>query len=298
MRSMLFVPGDSPRKIEKGLSSEADAIIIDLEDSVSLAAKPEARRLTSDVLIDLAKNSASTRHPEVYVRVNALDTGMAREDLAAVVPGGPDGIIQPKTRSADDVLELLSLIDTLKPDTASGITGAKGSISVVIIATETAASLFHMGSYMTVGSRLTGLSWGAEDLSADLGAATNRTSDGSYTDPYRLARSLCLFAAVAADAQPIDTVYTNFRDEAGLRAECKAAMRDGFTGKLAIHPGQIATINEVFTPSSRDVSRAGAIVEAFEAAGNPGVVGLDGEMLDRPHLTRALNLIARAERYR
>lgn len=294
MRSMLFVPGDSARKIEKGLGSQADAIIIDLEDSVSLDAKSKARELTSDVLKELANQSPDAKRPDVYVRVNALDTGMTADDLAAVVPGAPEGVIQPKTRSADDVTELLNLIDRAN----SGNAQDDGSIRVVIIATETATSLFHMGSYASVGARLSGLSWGAEDLSADVGAATNRTTEGAYTDPYRLARSLALFAAVAAEAQPIDTVFTNFKDEAGLRAECEAAMRDGFTGKLAIHPGQIAIINEVFTPSPEEIARAGAIVEAFEAAGNPGVVGLDGEMLDRPHLIRARNLLERAERYR
>lgn len=294
MRSMLFVPGDSARKIEKGLSSQADAIIIDLEDSVSLDAKAEARQLTANVLNDLAGDKSDVQRPDVYVRVNALDTGMTADDLAAVVPGGPDGIIQPKTRSADDVTELLRLMDTMKSGNAVDI----DSIRVVIIATETATSLFHMGSYVTVGPRLTGLSWGAEDLSADLGAVTNKTADGTYTDPYRLARTLALFAAVAAEVQPIDTVFTNFRDEAGLRAECEAAMRDGFIGKLAIHPGQIATINEVFSPSPQEVAHARAVVEAFEAAGNPGVVGLDGEMLDRPHLIRARNLLDLAGRYR
>ncbi len=294
MRSMLFVPGDSARKIEKGLGSEADAIIIDLEDSVSLDAKPAARQLTADVLKDLADSGPDPKRPNVYVRVNALDTGMTADDLAAVIPGAPNGIVQPKTHSAEDVTELLRLMDGTDPGGGVDV----GSIRIVIIATETATSLFHMGSYVTVGPRLEGLSWGAEDLSAELGATTNKTADGVYTDPYRLARTLSLFAAVAAEVQPIDTVFTNFRDDAGLRAECEAAMRDGFTGKLAIHPGQVATINEVFTPSPQEIARAGAIVEAFEAAGNPGVVGLDGEMLDRPHLIRARNLLALAQRYR
>ncbi len=294
MRSMLFVPGDSQSKIEKALASSADGIIIDLEDSVSLESKQEAREVTARVLQELKSQPDDQSRPQIYVRVNPLDTGLTADDLAAVTPCAPDGIMQPKTRSVDDVHQLASQLDAR--EAASGLN--QGRIRLVVIATETATSLFHMGSYVNAGPRLAGLSWGAEDLSADLGASSNRTPDGQYADPYRLARSLCLLAAVAAEVQPIDTVFTNFRDDEGLRSECEAAARDGFTGKLAIHPAQLDTINGVFTPSGEQIERAQSIVDAFETAGNPGVVGLEGEMLDRPHLVRARNLLARAERYR
>lgn len=294
MRSMLFVPGDSPSKIEKALSSSADGIIIDLEDSVSLDAKQEARAVAGRILEALHPPAGDNPRPQIYVRVNPLDTGLTADDLAAVIPFAPDGVMQPKTRSVDDVHQLARLLD--EQETAHCLD--KGRTRLVVIATETATSLFHMGSYVNAGPRLAGLSWGAEDLSADLGASTNRTPDGQYADPYRLARSLCLLAAVAAEVQPIDTVFTNFRDDEGLRSECEAAARDGFTGKLAIHPAQLATINDVFTPSGDQIERAQAIVDAFESAGNPGVVGLNGEMLDRPHLVRARNLLARAKQYR
>ena len=293
MRSMLFVSGDSPSKIEKALNSTADGIIIDLEDSVSLDSKHEARAVTARILEQVRPQAGESSRTQIYVRVNPLDTGLTADDLAAVIPHAPDGVMQPKTRSVDDVHQLAQML--IEQETANGLD--EGRTRLVVIATETATSLFHMGSYVNAGPRLAGISWGAEDLSADLGASTNRTPDGLYADPYRLARSLCLLAAVAAEVQPVDTVFTNFRDEDGLRAECEAAARDGFTGKLAIHPAQLATINDVFTPSGAQIERAQAIVEAFESAGNPGVVGLDGEMLDRPHLVRARNLLARAKQY-
>jgi citrate lyase subunit beta/citryl-CoA lyase len=292
MRSMLFVPGDSARKIAKGLAGDADAVIIDLEDSVALDGKDAARRLTADTLAGLAA-PARAAGPEIYVRVNALDTGLTDADLAAVMAGRPDGIMLPKAGGAADVRSLSAML--VAEEARHGI--ASGATDIVVVATETAASLFHMGGYVDAGPRLRGLAWGAEDLSADLGATTNKRPDGAYADPYRLARTLCLAGAVAASVQPIDTVFTAFRDEAGLRAECEAAVRDGFTGKMAIHPAQVAVINAVFTPSAADVARARRIVDAFAEAGNPGVVGLDGEMLDRPHLTRAERLLARAAKY-
>jgi citrate lyase subunit beta / citryl-CoA lyase len=292
MRSMLFVPGDSARKIEKGLAGDADAVIIDLEDSVALDGKDAARQFTARTLagLDAAARAAG---PEIYVRVNALDTGLTDADLAAVMAGRPDGIMQPKAGGGADVRTLAAML--VAEEARHGI--ASGATGIVVVATETASSLFHMGSYVDAGPRLRGMAWGAEDLSADLGATTNKRPDGVYADPYRLARTLCLTGAVAASVQPIDTVFTAFRDEAGLRGECEAAVRDGFTGKMAIHPAQVAVINAVFTPSAADVARARRIVETFAEAGNPGVVGLDGEMLDRPHLTRAKRLLARAAKY-
>lgn len=289
MRSMLFVPGDSPRKIEKGLGSNADAVIIDLEDSVAIADKEKARRVAAEALAGPKPASG----PQIYVRVNALATGLTADDLSAVMAGGPAGIMQPKACGGSDVRTLSDLIAA--EEAGHGI--ADGATGIVVVGTETAASLFRMASYDDAGPRLKGIAWGAEDLSADLGATTNRRPDGTYADPYRLARTLCLVGAVAAGVQPIDTVFTNFRDEMGLRAECEAAVCDGFTAKMAIHPAQVAIINELFTPSPADVARAQRIVDAFNAAGNAGVVGLDGEMLDRPHLTRAQRLLARAQNY-
>ncbi len=293
MRSMLFVPGDSARKMEKSLASGADAIILDLEDSVSPDNKQNARETTRAFLEQHPSNGRS-HIPQLFVRVNPFDTGETQKDVDAVLPACPDGIVQPKTRSAADVERLSGLLAQGEKRCALDDLSTK----IVVIATETAAALFHMGSYAECGPRLTGLSWGAEDLSADLGASTNKTPNGRYADPYRLARTLSLLAARAADVQPIDTVFTNFRNEEGFAAECEAAARDGFTGKLAIHPAQVPAINRIFTPSQADIERASRIVEAFDADPDLGVIGLDGEMIDRPHLVRARKLLDRAALYR
>ena len=291
MRSLLFVPGDSERKIEKAASSGADVLIYDLEDSVAPDRKAPARRIVRDAL-DNRENGKDVT-PLIYVRVNALDSGLAEDDLAAVAPGAPDGIVQPKTTSGEDVLALSTMLDLLQ----DGAGMAESAIQIIAIATGTAASMFNLGTYPRAGPRLAGMAWGAEDLSADLGAATNRGDDGSHTEPYWLARTLCLLGAVAAGCEPIDTVHTNFHNTDGLRAEAEAAARDGFTAKLAIHPAQVPVINEVFTPSAAAVEKAQRIVQAFAKAGDAGVIGLDGEMLDRPHLTRAEKLLARAKLY-
>jgi citrate lyase subunit beta / citryl-CoA lyase len=273
LRSLLFVPGDDARKIGKALLSGADAVILDLEDSVSLANKDAARRLTAETLDD-------RQHGRIFVRINAFSSALAEADLEAVLFHRPDGIVLPKCRSGDDIIRLATL------------TGP--NVPVIAIATETAASLLAMGSYATAGSALLGLAWGGEDLSVELGATGNRTSDGQYADPYRLARSLCLIGARAAGVEPIDAVYTAYRDLAGLEAEAETAARDGFSGKLAIHPNQIAIINRIFTPSEKELDRARRIIAAFREAGDQGVIGLDGEMLDVPHLRRAERLVARA----
>ena len=293
MRSLLFVPGDSPRKIAKALESGADVVIMDLEDSVAAAAKVEGRQVVADTLKSLDAK-ARAQAPVLYVRVNALDTGLTEDDLSAVMAGAPDGIMQPKTGSAADVKALAEAL--YHQETAHGI--ENGRTDIVAVATETAGSLFQLGGYADAGPRLKGMAWGAEDLSADLGATTNKDEAGVYTDPYRLARTLCLAGAVAAGVAPVDTVYVNFRDEDGLRAECAAGARDGFVAKMAIHPAQVPVINEVFTPSADAIDRAERIVAAFADAGDAGVIGLDGEMLDRPHLTRAEKLLARAARYK
>ncbi|MCA1242603.1 CoA ester lyase [Stappia stellulata] len=287
MRSLLFVPADSERKLAKGLDSGADVLLIDLEDSVALDAKENARAVAARFLAEARERS---ERPRLYVRVNALDTGETDADLAAVMPAAPEGIMLPKSISGASVQQLDAKLAVHEaqndlPD---------GSTRIVIVATETAASLFNLGSYAGASARLDGLSWGAEDLSADIGALGNRDASGGFTEPFRMARNLCLFGAVAASAIPIDTVFTNFRDLDGLRREAEDALRDGFTAKMVIHPAQVPVINEVFTPSADAIADARRIVDAFAAAGDPGVVGLDGEMLDRPHLRRAEKLLARA----
>jgi citrate lyase subunit beta/citryl-CoA lyase len=272
-RSLLFVPADSERKIARAMASEADVIILDLEDSVALPQKEEARLRAAEAL----KRRGGKK---LFLRINSLASGLADADIESALQGRPDGIVLPKTRSGRDVLRL------------AGVIGA--ALPLIAIATETASSLLDMGSYSATGANLLGLAWGGEDLSVDLGAESNRDSEGRYTDPYRLARTLCLLGARAANVEPIDAVHTAYRDIDALEVEARAAARDGFTAKLAIHPDQVPVINRIFTPSERDVDRARRIVGAFAAAGNPGVIGLDGEMLDVPHLRRAERVLARA----
>ncbi|MCF3933147.1 CoA ester lyase [Acuticoccus sp. M5D2P5] len=282
MRSLLFVPGDSERKLAKGFEAGADRLILDLEDSVAPERKAAARTLTAD-----AVRSAPV---PVAVRVNALSSGLIEDDLAAIMPAGPAMIVLPKSDTGADVQHLSALLTVLEAE--NGL--ADGGTEILAIATETAASLFGLGTYRGSSARLAAMAWGAEDLSSALGATRTREADGTLTDPYRLARTLCLAGAVAAGAAPIDTVYTDFRDEAGLIATAKAAAADGFLGKLAIHPAQVGPINAAFTPSPEAIAHAQRVVDAFAAAPGAGVVGLDGAMLDRPHLVLAEQLLARA----
>jgi citrate lyase subunit beta / citryl-CoA lyase len=287
MRSLLFVPADDEKKLAKGLASGADGLLIDLEDSVALSRKPDARKIAAAFIVEASKSKA---RPRLFVRVNAHGTGMVSDDLDAVMPAAPDGIMLPKSQSGDDVSLLSAKLAVREAESNL----PDGRTRIIAIATETARSTFHMGSYVGISQRLAGLTWGAEDLSADLGAETARLDNGTYTDPYRLARSLCLFAAHAAEAAPIDTVYTAFRDLDGLRLESEAARRDGFTAKMAIHPAQVAVINAVFTPTEQAVARARLIVEFFAANPDAGVTGIDGEMIDRPHIRRAERILAAA----
>jgi citrate lyase subunit beta/citryl-CoA lyase len=287
MRSLLFVPGDSPKKLEKGLNSGADVLLIDLEDSVALDAKEEARRVTAAFLSEQIKGAD---RPRLFVRVNGLTTGLIDADLDGVMRSAPDGIVLPKTVGGADVAHLGAKLAVREAE--FGL--ADGATRILAIATENAAGVFALGTFAGASHRLMGLTWGGEDLSADLGAETNRGEDGAYTDPYRLARSLTLLGAAAAGVNAIDSVFTNFRDEAGLGAECRAARRDGFVAKMAIHPAQVPVINEAFTPSPEAIERAKAVIEAFKANPGAGVVGVDGEMLDRPHLLRAERLLRRA----
>lgn len=287
MRSLLFVPGDNARKLEKGLDSGADALLLDLEDSVSLEAKAAARAQVRAFLGEVRERPG---RPRLFVRINALDSGLVDADLDEVMPAAPDGIMLPKSISGVDVQHLAAKLAVREAE--SGL--PDGATRVIAIATETARSLFHMGTYRGASHRLAGLTWGAEDLAADLAAETNRLPDGGYADPYRLARTLTLFAAHAAEVDPIDTVFTAFRDEAGLRSEAEQARRDGFGGKMAIHPAQVPVINAVFTPSPEAIAHARAIVEAFTREPDKGVISIDGKMIDRPHLRQAERILARA----
>lgn len=289
MRSLLFVPGDSRKKLEKALTSGADALIIDLEDSVDMNAKEEARRVTFDFI---SEHRASSERPRLYVRVNGLTTGMIDADLDGVMRAAPDGVVLPKAIGGADVAHLGAKLAVREAEFGLD----DGGTRILAIATENAAGVFALGSFGGASHRLMGLTWGGEDLSADLGAETNRDESGLYTDPYRLARSLTLLGAAAAGVDAIDSVFTNFRDMEGLAAECRAARRDGFVAKMAIHPAQVAVINEAFTPSAEAVDRARAVIEAFKANPGAGVVGVNGEMLDRPHLLRAERLLKRAGR--
>lgn len=286
MRSFLFIPADSPRKLEKGLSSGADVIIVDLEDSISPEGKEQAR---ASALSFLKEVSATVLRPRLYVRVNGLQTGLTDADLD-VIAGRPDGIMLPKAEGGAAVVHL-----DAKLTASEAIQGLpEGGIGVIALATETATALFLTGTFADSSSRLKGLTWGAEDLSAELGAEVNRDDEGRFLDPYRLARSLCLAGAAAAQVQAIDTVAVDFRNLERLRRDYEEARRDGFTGALAIHPAQVPIINEVFTPAADAIAKARAVIAAFAAEPGAGVVGIDGLMYDRPHLAKAEQLLARA----
>jgi citrate lyase subunit beta/citryl-CoA lyase len=289
MRSLLFVPADDEKKLGKGADTGADALILDLEDSVSLPRKSAARVLAAQYLAAARSREAG---PLLYVRVNAMETDLWQHDVAGVVAARPHGILLPKAGSGEDVHKLSIALH--HEEERAGV--AAGSTRIVAIATETPLSLLQLQTYVGASARLEGLTWGAEDLSAELGARSNREDDGrTWTSPYRLARDLTLFAAAAAKVQAIDTVFVNFRDSDGLRQECRAAVRDGFTGKMAIHPGQVAVINEAFTPTPEEIALSEEIVQAFAAAPEAGVLGIRGHMVDRPHLARAERILARAK---
>ncbi|HEY7643636.1 MAG TPA: CoA ester lyase [Hyphomicrobiales bacterium] len=283
-RCFLFVPADDQRKLAKVLGCGADAVIIDLEDSVATDKKAAARKMAKQFL---SAHIWNKRRPRLYVRINDLTTGLAQDDLAAVIPESPDGVMLPKANSGSDVAVAGSMIDSL-----AGKNGAE--IGIVAIATETPLALLQMHSFVGPHPRLEGLTWGSEDLGTALGAATARDASGRLTGPFALARNLCLVAAHAAGVQPIDSIYADFRDEPGLTSEAAEAARDGFTGKMAIHPAQIAAINAAFTPKPEALAEAEAIVKAFEANPAAGAIGLAGKMIDRPHLIRAQRLLARA----
>ncbi len=280
MRSMLFVPGDAPRKFEKACQGNASALILDLEDSVVIEKKNEARGLTRTML-------SGRRGPhQLYVRVNALDTGMTLTDLAAVMPAAPDGIVLPKSRGGEDVRMLSLWLDAFEAAAGS----RPGSTRIMVVATETAASMFGLGTYKDSSPRLAGLMWGAEDLSAALGA-TEKASGGVFHSPYRLARDLCLIGAAAAEVLAIDTVYTDIDNLAGLEAETRAARRDGFSAKALIHPKHVDIVNAAFEPTAAERAWAEKVVAAFAANPDLGTLRLDGSMIDRPHLRAARKIL-------
>lgn len=275
LRSLLFVPGDRPDRMAKALGLGADALILDLEDAVAPEAKPAARQAVAAFLAQPRDHGV-----QLFVRINPVDWPLAAEDLAAILPARPDGIVLPK---AEGLVSLHALA-------ARGV----AHIPILPIVTETPTAIFRLGEYAGSSLPLAGLTWGAEDLPAAIGATTAREADGSYTAPYQLARSLTLFAAHAAGTAAIETVYPDFRDLDGLAAYAARGQRDGFTGMMAIHPAQLPVINAAFTPSDQDIARAQAIVDLFAANPGAGALQLDGKMVDAPHLKAAQALLARA----
>ena len=279
LRSMLFVPADSDRKLAKALGSRADALILDLEDAVAPARKPAARQAAAAFVAAQAKVLSAS----LFVRINPLDSGLALDDLAAVVVPGLAGIMLPKTTSAEDVRRLGYYLDAL--ESRAGM--APGTVRVVPVATETAQAMLTMASFVPGIPRLAGLTWGAEDLSAALGAISNREADGSLSPIYVFANSMCLCAAASAGVDAIDTLHADFRDGDGLAAACAVARRRGFRGKIAIHPDQVDIINGAFTPSEAEIAAARRIVDAFAAQPHAGTLSIDGVMVDLPHLKQA-----------
>lgn len=288
LRSLLFAPGDSDRKMAKAVGLGADGVILDLEDSVAASQKSVARAMVRDFL--RAPRPAGT---ELWVRINPLDGPWWLHDLAAVVPAAPAGLMLPKANGALDVVRVSHCLDVLEAE--HGL--PPGQVRILPVATETARAVFTLGEYGPATPRLGGLTWGAEDLGAAVGAITNSLGKGAWTSPYELVRGLCLFAAHAAQVQAIDTVMAEFRDLGSLERVCNEARRDGFTGKMAIHPDQVAVINRAFSPTADELAHARAVIDAFAANPDAGTLSLDGRMIDRPHLTQALRIVAFAERF-
>jgi len=285
IRSFLFVPGDSERKLEKSRQSSADALVLDLEDSVTDGRKAYARDLVAAYLESDESAAAAAR----WVRINPVSTPHARQDLAAVVKAGPAGIVLPKADGPDQVRQVSDYLFDL--ENREGL--PTGKIGIIPVATETARASLSLHRYLDHDlPRLAGLTWGAEDLSTDIGAATNRDEDGGLALSYRLVRSLALLTAKACGVDALDTVYPDYRDLDGLRRTCLAAFREGFTGCFAIHPDQVDIINEAYSPSAEAIHYAERVLAAFEANPDAGTVGLDGRMLDRPHLVQAKKVLA------
>lgn len=284
LRSLLFVPGDSEPKFAKASGIGADALILDLEDAVAPLRKELAREMVKNLLGGPARDWA------FLVRINPLGSGLALGDLAAIVRPGLDGILIPKVNGMQDIELISNYVDVL--EVATGVT--PGHVKLLVVATETPAAMIGFAGYTTPSRRLVAMTWGAEDLGAALGALSNKEADGSWTFPYQVARAQCLFAAGAAGVMALDTLYGDFKDEKGLAESCRIARRDGFVGKIAIHPGQVATINQCFTPSEADLAHARRVVAAFAAQPDAGTLGIDGKMYDMPHLIAAKRALASA----
>lgn len=285
---MLFVPADSERKMDKGADTGADALILDLEDAVA----PSRTHIARTMALEYLRARTDRSRQQLWVRINPLDTDASLLDLA-VAAGAPDGLVLPKVRSAADVVRLSNYLDAL--EVREGV--PRGSIRIMPVATETPQALFALGSYEGCSARLAGLTWGAEDIAAALGASTNRRPDGEYDSVYQLACALCLSGAHAAGVQPIDTIWPDFKDEPGLVRDAQRARQRGFTGKIAIHPGQVSPINAAFTPSESELAWSRRVVEVFASNPGLGTVGLEGKMLDMPHLKQAQRVLALAERF-
>jgi citrate lyase subunit beta / citryl-CoA lyase len=277
LRSLLFVPADSERKFAKASGVGADALILDLEDSVAPGRKALGRGLVKELL---GKRVGSW---SFLVRINPFGTNLTLEDLAAIVRPGLDGILIPKVNGIEDVDLVSHYLDAL--ETAAGV--LPGHIKLLVVATETPAAMNGFNGYARKSKRLVAMTWGAEDLSAALGALNNKEEDGSWTFPYQVARAQCLFVAGAAGVAALDTLYADFKDQNGLAKSCRIARRDGFVGRIAIHPDQVATINACFTPSDEDLAHARRVIAAFAATPDVGTVGIDGRMYDIPHLVAA-----------
>jgi citrate lyase subunit beta / citryl-CoA lyase len=282
LRSLLFVPGDSERKFAKAQASGADALILDLEDSVAPGQKEEARAHVARLL-----DQGGSRPWSFFVRVNALDTDLALNDLTQIVKPGLDGVVVPKANGAEDIVRFGHYLEAFETKAAMPV----GSLKMLVVATETAKAMFALHTYAPAHPRLVALTWGGEDLAAALGATENR-EDGGWTFPYQVARAHCLFAAGAAGVTAIDTIYADFRDTEGLERDCRRSRRDGFLGRLAIHPDQVETINRCYTPSEAEIAHARRVVEAFAANPGAGALGLDGKMIDIPHLKAAQKTLA------
>jgi citrate lyase subunit beta/citryl-CoA lyase len=286
LKSMLFVPGDSEKKMAKAHGTRASALILDLEDAVSIERIDIARDMTREYL---ASHTDRVRQ-QVWVRVNPLSTPLALPDLAAVVGGAPDGIVLPKVESAQDVVRLDHYLTALEQ--RDGV--AHGTVRILVVATETPQAVFALDSYRGVSPRLAGLTWGAEDLSTAIGASTNRSEDGEFEFTYQVARALCLLGAHAAGVQAVDTLSVDFRDAERLKRDVRASRRAGFSGKIAIHPDQVDIINTGYSPDDDEIRHARAVIAAFEKAGGAGTVQLDGKMIDKPHLVQARRVLAAA----
>jgi citrate lyase subunit beta/citryl-CoA lyase len=284
MRSLLFVPADSPRKLDKALTSGADALIIDLEDAIASGEKDAARANAASFIKGLP---ASAAHPPIFVRVNGLESGLTDADLDAVLPAKPDGVVLPKGQGGASIIHLDAKLTAR--EAIHGIDD--GATKIFAFAIESASALFLAGTYAGSSQRLVGLTWGSEDLSYEFGGMKSRDTRGRFLEPYKLARTLCLAGAAAARVAPIDTVYPDFRNPEGLRHEAEDAVAQGFSGKMAIHPAQIEIINQIFAPSPAKLAWARAVADAFAAAPDKGAVAVDGVMYDRPHLLHAEQLL-------